>query len=440
MTAAGGSFAAELEAARQRHRAGAVAEAAAVYGRLSREDPGHPEPWHLLAVVAHQQGAQERAAELAQAAIARDPARPQYHNTLGSALRLLNRMEAAEAAFRQAAALDPDTPLYAANLAVVLLERDAAEEACALAGRALRAAPGDATVLNIHGLALQKLQRLPEALRALQEAVAAAPDFPDAQSNRRVLLLQMQRGAEAAEAARSWLARHPADRDALTHLAAALAQAGDAAALADLVRLEEHVCPVALRLPSGAPPDAAFNAALAAHCLAHPTLQAGRHNKATAEGRQTDDLTFGAPQQLHDLLAALDARARTLAAAHAQAAPGHPWAAHPPRDWRMRVWATVLHRGGHQRPHTHPAGWMSGVYYVQVPGIVPQAAGGDRAGWIEFGRPDAALGVRDGFAVRDVAPVAGQAVLFPSHVWHRTHPFAGADLRISIAFDFIPVA
>lgn len=439
MQAGGESFDAELEAARQRHRAGAAEEAAAVYERLRQRDPAHPEPWHLLAVVAHQRGAQERAVALAEAAIVRDPGRAQYHNTLGSALRLLSRAAEAEQAFRTAMALDPGTALYAVNLAVVLLEREAAEEAAELAARALALSPGDAAALNLRGLALQKLGRLSEALAALDAAVAAAPGFADAENNRRVTLLQMRRSEEAAAAARAWLAGHPADRDALTHLAAAMAQAGNAAGLADLVRLEEHVRPIELCLADGSRPDAAFNAALAAHCLSHPTLQAGRHNKATAEGWQTDDLTVGAPPELHALLAALDRTARELAAEHARLAPDHPWAAHVPRDWRMRVWATVLHRGGHQRPHTHPAGWMSGVYYVQVPGILPDATAGDRAGWIEFGRPDAALAVESGFAVRDIAPVAGQTVLFPSHVWHRTHPFAGQDLRISIAFDFIPL-
>ncbi|MEQ8344643.1 MAG: putative 2OG-Fe(II) oxygenase [Sneathiellaceae bacterium] len=441
----GSSFEAELEAARRRHRAGEAGPAAAIYRRLQAQDPSHPEPWHLLAVVAHQQGAQEQALALADAAIARDPGRAQYHNTRGGALRLLNRLAEARDAYRHAHDLDPGTALYATNLSVVLLEGGAAGEALALAERALDAGgAADPAALNSHALALQALDRLPEALASLERLAAVAPDFADGQSNRRVVLLQLGRTAAAREAAQDWLARAPADRDALTHLAAALAQGGAAEALDDLVRLDGHLQAVVPDLPGGAVPDAAFNAALAAHCLGHPTLQADRHGKATAAGRQTDDLTVGAPPQLHALLAGLDRAARQAAAAHAGAAPAHPWAGHPPRDWRMRVWATVLHQGGHQRPHTHPAGWMSGVYYVQVPGIdavaVPPGTGGERAGWIEFGRPDPALRVQRGFRLRDVQPVAGQALLFPSYFWHRTHSFAGKGYRISIAFDFIPTA
>lgn len=430
-------FDSRLEEAKTRHRAGRVAEAEATYALLNRQVPDHPEPWHMLAVVAHQQGSQERAAELAEKAIARSPGTARYHNTLGSALRLLARGQEAERAFRQALNLDRDNPLYAGNLAVALLDRGAAAEALDAATQFQRPGSIDPSLENVAGLALQRLGRFPESLSAFDRALAAAPGNADLASNRRVVLLQMGEAAAAAAAARSWLAGHPADSDALTHLAAAHAQAGARAELADLVRLDSHVCPFVPALADGSRPDAAFNAVLAHHCLTHPTLQEGRHNKATQGGGQTDDLTLGAPPELLELLAALERAAVALARDHAAASPGHPWAAHAPARWRLRVWATVLRRGGHQRPHTHPAGWMSGVYYVAMP-EAPQPQE-PRAGWIEFGRPDSALSVTNGYDLRDIQPIAGQGVLFPSFVWHRTHPFAGGQPRISIAFDFLPL-
>lgn len=429
-------FDSRLEAAKSRHRAGQVAEAEATYALLNRQVPDHPEPWHMLAVVAHQQGSQEQAADLAEKAIARSPGTARYHNTLGSALRLLGRAQAAEHAFRQALDLDPGNPLYAGNLAVALLDRGAAAEALDAASLGRRSGSIDPSLENVAGLALQGLGRFPEALAVFDRALAAAPGSADLASNRRVVLLQMGEAAAAAAAAGAWLADHPADSDALTHLAAALAQKGDRGPLADLVRLDSHVCPFVPELADGGRPDAAFNAVLAHHCLTHPTLQEGRHNKATQGGGQTDDLTVGAPPELLDLLAALERSARALARAHAEAAPGHPWAGHVPPRWRLRVWATVLRQGGHQRPHTHPAGWMSGVYYVAMPDARPPPRE-PLAGWIEFGRPDPALSVAGGFDLRDIQPVAGQGVLFPSFVWHRTHPFAGEKPRISIAFDFL---
>ena len=45
----------------------------------------------------------------------------------------------------------------------------------------------------------------------------------------------------------------------------------------------------------------------------------------------------------------------------------HPAMAWATEHWTLRLWATVLDPGGVQLPHLHPLGWLSGVYYVQVP-------------------------------------------------------------------------
>ena len=56
------------------------------------------------------------------------------------------------------------------------------------------------------------------------------------------------------------------------------------------------------------------------------------------------------------------------------------------------MWATVLDQGGHQAPHVHPTGWLSGVYYAAVPEPAPGSP--PDAGWIEFGRAPDELGLR----------------------------------------------
>jgi hypothetical protein len=37
-----------------------------------------------------------------------------------------------------------------------------------------------------------------------------------------------------------------------------------------------------------------------------------------------------------------------------------------------------------------------------------------------------------------VRPERGKLVVFPSHLWHETLPFAAAGRRVSIAFDVLP--
>jgi len=100
------------------------------------------------------------------------------------------------------------------------------------------------------------------------------------------------------------------------------------------------------------------------------------------------------------------------------------------------MWAVVMDTEGHQLPHIHPAAWLSGVYYVELPRTLG-AGGDDVAGWIEFGLPPEELQDTKAPPVRLLRPVEGAVYLFPSFLYHRTIPFGGDGRRISIAFDVL---
>ena len=57
-----------------------------------------------------------------------------------------------------------------------------------------------------------------------------------------------------------------------------------------------------------------------------------------------------------------------------------------PAGYALDAWANILGDGGHQSGHIHNLGWLSGVYYVEMPAAV-QDDDPERAGWIEFNRP-----------------------------------------------------
>ena len=84
----------------------------------------------------------------------------------------------------------------------------------------------------------------------------------------------------------------------------------------------------------------------------------------------------------------------------------------------------------------HPAGWMSGVYYLATPGI----GAGSESGWIEFGTPPPDLYAGDVAPLprRRLQPRMGDLVSFPSWLYHHTVPHADTALRISLAFDVVP--
>jgi len=94
-----------------------------------------------------------------------------------------------------------------------------------------------------------------------------------------------------------------------------------------------------------------------------------------------------------------------------------------------------MNAGGHQIPHIHPAAWLSGVYYAEIPAGIGAE---DHAGWLEFGRPPGHFHNRIEPPLRAIRPQAGLMVLFPAYFYHHTIPLEMDQRRISIAFDLIP--
>lgn len=109
---------------------------------------------------------------------------------------------------------------------------------------------------------------------------------------------------------------------------------------------------------------------------------------------------------------------------------GHPLLG-PSRDRRIRFagsWSVRLPSGGHHAAHVHPQGWISSALYVSLPENLPATDG-----WLELGASPLDLDL-DLPALHLVEPKPGRLVLFPSWLWHSTHPF-GAGERLTIAFD-----
>jgi hypothetical protein len=122
---------------------------------------------------------------------------------------------------------------------------------------------------------------------------------------------------------------------------------------------------------------------------------------------------------------ALDAAAGYLDQAGLDAA--HPVATGRPAQQRLVGWANVVGPGDFERPHIHDAGWLSGVYYVEMPssgGAI--RLGGHHLTALPFAEPS-----------RRVRPQAGQLLLFPSYLHHGTEAYEAPGRRISVAFDIL---
>lgn len=116
--------------------------------------------------------------------------------------------------------------------------------------------------------------------------------------------------------------------------------------------------------------------------------------------------------------------------------PEHPFLGRRARHFGfLGSWTSRMRDGGFHLNHIHQ-GWISSVYYVEVPQVAEDTIA--KQGWLKFGEPSPDLGFQ-GSIRRFVQPKPGRLVLFPSYLWHGTVPYHSAQARTTIAFDLNPL-
>jgi hypothetical protein len=180
-----------------------------------------------------------------------------------------------------------------------------------------------------------------------------------------------------------------------------------------------------------------FNESLSAELLANGNISSVPSLKATrGDSAWIEDLhVFGGPSA-KELLAECRRCANEYVAQRELFAED-VMMAHRPGCVTLKSWAALLHGDGFQRWHVHPEGWISGVYYVDLP--KRERAEDGREGDIEFG----VFPFNDDIPNFDshrwrIRPEVGTLLLFPSHYAHRTWPTEVSDSRLSVAFDVVP--
>lgn len=274
-----------------------------------------------------------------------------------------------------------------------------------------------------------------------RRALALAPAEDRPAMNLATAALKLHDAAAALAACEGVLARQPSHVRANALAAACYYDLGRAAEADRLVGWGHLTRTYPLPLPAGFPDLAAFNRALAAAVRGHPNRRddwdpakrAIRGGAVVADVLKHDDPAIQAFAR--SLAVVLDRYVRDLPSPADD--PTHPHLRAIPSGYALDAWGNILGAGGHQSGHIHNLGWLSGVYYVEMPPAV-RDDDPDSAGWIEFNRPGYGIPDTGRATVRLLRPEAGVIALFPSYVWHRTVPFAGGGERISIAFDLHP--
>ncbi|NND60732.1 MAG: tetratricopeptide repeat protein [Gammaproteobacteria bacterium] len=368
------------------------------------------------------------------AAVERDPSNLETHRNLNALLWQQEQLEDYLGSYRRALQADPDALDLRLELARTLNRHERFGEAREVLQKGLEARPNTAEIRTLLGFAAEGEGNWDEALRWHASAVAS----PDAVANHQIsyarALLARQRPEEALELAQAAAAQAPFNQRALAYLGLCWRLLGDERdkVLNDYQKLVQVYD---VPMPDGMS-TAEFNARLAD--VLQPLHVARQHpvEQTLRGGSQTSGHLFRhrAPEILQ-LVAGLNACLED----YINAFPDndqHPLYARRANSFRYAgAWSVKLARSGFHTMHTHPMGWISSAYYVQVPDEITETD--QHGGGIKFGEPDIDIG-EAGQAQRSIQPKTGRLVLFPSYMWHGTVPFEADEPRMTVAFDVVP--
>ncbi len=465
-----------------RHREGKLQEAERLYRAILQSQPGHPGASHNLGLIAIAANALEAALPLFKTALEIDPGVEQFWLSYIDVLIRLGLLDPAKAVLEQGKDLGFEeeklNPLY--------------RELASATNRASTSAVADAEVYRTLGVALRELGRLDEAEANYRKAIHLKPDYAEAHFNLGNTLKRLNKLQDAEESYGRAIDLQPDFVPALMNRWELLFNRGEfEAALKDadscdnqLSRLRSLESLYGLgrneeiyrRLADQAELDdenihvaafAAFIAAVekknSAHGFCNNPLDfifisniAAQHEdpnfiaeviaelrdtksewepekKSTFKGFQTpaDINLLATPSGNLGILKSiildeLDRYYQKFQNNHCSYI--QKW----PREKDLYGWHVILKQQGHQTPHIHTTGWLSGVVYLQV---VPSLDKNEGA--IEFGL-SSPNSTADGLPTVVHQPAAGDIVLFPSSLHHRTIPFSTDADRIVVAFDLMP--
>jgi tetratricopeptide (TPR) repeat protein len=208
------------------HRQGRVAEAEAGYRAVLAADPGQPDAYYLLGLIAVQTARLDAAIESLRQAAALAPGQPQFHADLGSALGMAGQPAEAVEAFGRALALQPGLPDVWSSKATALNALGRHREALAAADQAIGLQPAHAFALDNRGTALTGLGRAADALADHDRAIALAPDIASLHNSRGATLQALGRHDDALAAHDRALLLAPGNAEAHNNRATALQALG----------------------------------------------------------------------------------------------------------------------------------------------------------------------------------------------------------------------
>lgn len=279
-----------------------------------------------------------------------------------------------------------------------------------------------------------RLGKAAEGLALHRQAIALSPMTASLQASYASSLIVAGRVDEAQIPAAKALELAPLDQYAWALMGLVLR-------LGDPVRAQSLLAPKLMRVVDLPPPPGhadmiGFNRALAGELQAQHHDQQAPVDQTLRGGTQTLGNLF---DQNLPLVAALRSVISPAIDAYVQGLgrdEEHPLRSRNTGTWRFTdSWSSRLQSNGRHTNHVHPHGWVSAVYYVEVPAVCSDTKA--QEGWLRFGEPDPEMAAKFP-PLTSVQPKPGRLVLFPSYWWHGTASFESEERRTTIAFDLVP--
>lgn len=290
-----------------------------------------------------------------------------------------------------------------------------------------------ANALAALGKALRRQGRDEEARTAL---IAALQENPrDTNAYKRIVALDLARGAydEILSFADQLVAQGVGHSRLMVARALAHAMQGQIDLAREAIGLDRFLFQSMMTPPPGWSSTADLNADVKAELARHPDLRFDRYGTASTETWRIDQPAF--PDST--AIAALQGRIREAVMAHVAVLDQQDalWTNLRPVETQLHNWCVLTDADGFEEWHVHQGGWMSGVYYVDVPEAV--STGNGKGGCLAFGLPEDVVGkdIAAQFGETLIRPVTGLLMLFPSHAYHRTFAHGSHQRRICLAFD-----
>lgn len=426
------------------HEAGRLPEAAQRYREVLGLDPGHADAASNLGLVRAQMGELGPAEELLSNLIQRLPRHAGAHANLALIFQQQRKYDAAIASCEQALKFTGDNKSRQKvlnTLAMSFIGKERFADALELLATMVVAHPGFAGGHSLLGTVYTRMGRIDEAVRAFTQAARLDPSDHGSFVAAAECLLVHERAEEALPYLEHALRIKPWEVRALALRTLALAGEGrkdeerwlsDPGRLVHCHRLED--------LGYSAEQVLGLNRALSAFASSEPSLREDPPQYATRKAwHSTANLADFPEPALEELKRFIDHAFQQRKFSLSLEDEAHPFRRAAPPRYYLDLWAIKMKHGGKLFPHIHVDGWLSGVYYVDVPAIVndPQANG---AGWLNIGTPRIDIKIQRQPLVRSLKPEPGMMVTFPSYFWHDTVPLpeSNDEQRLCLAFDLNP--